>query len=376
VSKRPRPIVLMIDDDPDKIKARATALEEHVDVILRHFEDVRRSDVRAADMVLVDYRIDDWLERDNLKQVARRPADGLAVAAVIRSYANRISRRPRAFAIHSGQLNALSGGLPVLSREHAIARTLNLEWVFAKNELGSSQSFFDQVPTLAEGMSRLPIRWPEDPSNGTKLAHKLLGLPARSSWKERAKADVESCRLPAHASAISTNGMSFVRWLLHRILPYPCFLWDVHYLAARMRVSPLTLKEAIEVDPKISRALQSVRYRGVFAGFIGDRWWRSGVESLIWSWTDGNPFDGPALAEAVREHLSASIELISTRRPVVTVDPSYRPSDRLIDVELAVEIQPDDWPSYAEQAWVSREDALSDAELRAQVVQGDRRALE
>jgi hypothetical protein len=61
---------------------------------------------------------------------------------------------------------------------------------------------------------------------------------------------------------------------------------------------------------------------------------------------------------------------------VVTVDPSYRPSDRLIDVELAVEIQPDDWPSYAEQAWVSREDALSDAELRAQVVQGDRRALE
>ena len=333
---------------------------------------MRKEDLRRASVVLVDYRIDDWPERDKLKPVTLRPADGLAIVAVVRSFANKeIPRRPRAYAIHSALLDELSAGLPVQSGEHAIARTANLEWVFAKNELGSSVSFFDQVSILADGVARLPARWPAGARRATEKAHQLLGLPARASWKERAKAEIQACRLPAHAFASATNGMAFVRWLLHGILPYPCFLWDIRYLAARLRVSPVDLRVALNSETKCARSLRLASYNGAFSGFTGPRWWRAAIEDLIWKWTRGNPFDTVSVAQAVKKHLSPSLEPVDVLQPVVTVDSQYRPSDILLDIGLAVEVQPDGWPAYADKAWVAREDASASDDFRAIVVRGD-----
>jgi hypothetical protein len=85
---------------------------------------------------------------------------------------------------------------------------------------------------------------------------------------------------------------------------------------------------------------------------LGSRWWRGGVEQLLWEWTKGDPFNPDALHKAVTKHVSKSLEALALSRPVVCVDDAFRPTDHFIEAVDAVEVKPDDWPSFAEQAWL------------------------
>jgi hypothetical protein len=169
--------------------------------------------------------------------------------------------------------------------------------------------------------------------------------------------------------------LALVRWLLHHVLPFPCFLWDHHYLASRFRVTPASLKAALE-NPKTISALAPVTYKGILHDFLGPRWWRAGVEQLLWEWTGGLPFDLPALRKALKKHVSARLVPVDIVQPVVCIDTAFRPSDTLVDVADAVEIQPDEWPSYAEQAWITTKEAAADEDLRALVVAKDRERVD
>jgi hypothetical protein len=74
--------------------------------------------------------------------------------------------------------------------------------------------------------------------------------------------------------------------------------------------------------------------------------------------------------------MSKSLEPLNFNRPVVCVDPqSFRPTDDAIDVIHAVEIRPDDWPAYAEQAWVGIE-STQDEGIAALVVPQDKDRIE
>jgi hypothetical protein len=232
-----------------------------------------------------------------------------------------------------------------------------------------------QVAALAKAVRALPIKWPDTPQKAKRAVDKLLGTPTQQLWGVRAAADVESCHPPIHAWAAATNGMAFMRWLLHQILPYPSFLWEDRYLAARLNVTVESLRQVFRSNSKARRAFAAPHYTGVLADFLGDRWWRAGVEHILWEWTDGNPFDATVVREAVRTHVSNSLEPLSFNRPVVCVDPrSFRPTDDAIDVINAVEITPDDWPTYAEQAWVRIENT-KDEGIAALVVPQDRNRL-
>lgn len=376
-SNSTRPVVLLIDDDPASVDAQRLVLEERVRVILRHPSELRRADLQAASVILVDYRLTEWSERDGQSSLALRPLDGVAVAAVLRSYADgRISRRPRVYAIHSGNLSELSGGLPAKSREHAIARTLNLEWVFGKGVGYHAAGLTSQVMELADGVSKLPDRWPANAERADLRLTRLLAVPQRVGWRSRALADVQTCRPPAHAWALATNGTGIVRWLLHEVLPFPCFLLDIHYLAARLRVSPASLRKAMVASPRAARALAPCAYSGIFRDFVGTRWWRAGIEHLIWSWTKGDPFNPASLQAAVAKYVSPNLEPVIPGQPVVTVDAALRPSDALIDIADAVEVQPDGWPSYAEPAWIEKSLAEQDDQIRTLVVARDRGRLQ
>lgn len=372
MAKRRRAVVLLIDDDPAHLVAYGNDLAERATVIRRGPNEVTTSDLRKAQVVLIDYVLDDWPERDALKTVSLKPTNGVALAAVLRSNSQSTRRGLRAFAIHSGKLHELGGGLPAPSREHAIARMLNLEWVFPKGAPAGGPSMPEQAAGLAHAVADLPSRWPEDPKKASELVIKLLALPGKAGWSDRARSDVESCRPPAHSWATATNGLVVLRWLLHNILPYPCFLCDDRYLAARLRVSPQSLRQAISHDRKASRALAPARYRGALSEFLGSRWWRVGVEQSLWTWTGGDSFDSTKLKLAVTKHVSADLEHLDVLQPVVCVDSSFRPTDDLIDLAGAVEVRSDDWPVYADQAWVRRSTATDDPDLMAFVVRRDR----
>lgn len=370
---RRTPVVLLIDDEPDDVRARVLDLEESATVLLRSPSDVTKSDLRRADVALVDYRIARWPERDDLDSISLKPSNGLALVSVLRSYAEEhlSSKSSRAYAIHSGKLHELSGGLPPATREHAIARTLNLEWVFSKHDVHGSV-MVDQVVALARGMAQLPKRWPKASAEASKQVYRLLGLRPKKTWYERARNDVEACHPPAHSWALATNGVAFARWMLHQILPYPCFLWDEHYLAARLHVTVESLREVLAANEKARRAFAPAYYEGMFADFLGDRWWRVGVEQQLWEWTRGDPFGHPALKNALQKRVSNKLEHLDLAQPVVCVNETFRPTDEIVDVLDAVQIQPDEWPTYAEQAWVRAGSLADNVDMRALVVHQDR----
>jgi len=39
------------------------------------------------------------------------------------------------------------------------------------------------------------------------------------------------------------------------------------------------------------RKLAGFKYQGVLHDFLGDRWWRPGIEHLLWERTEAKPFD-------------------------------------------------------------------------------------
>jgi hypothetical protein len=355
-SKRHRPVVLAIDDD--ELTGTELSLRASAEVVTRLPDEVTVGDLRRANVVLIDYQIDDWPGRDNTVAITLKPANGVALAAVLRSQAEGRSGRTwntrRAFAIHSGKLHELAGGLPAPSREHAIARTLNLEWAFSKAHSTHNPPLRVQVESLARAVKRLPVKWPEEPEKAVAAVQRLLSAPSsKERWRERAFDDVAACQPPVHAWANATKGMAVIRWLLHQVLPYPTFLWDERYLAARLHVTADSLRKALSAQKKTQRAFAESEYSGVLDAFLGKRWWRAGIEHLLWQWTDGNPFNGAALQKAVRTRVSKSLDAVDLSRPVVCVDDrSFRPTDHFVDAANAVEVKPDDWPSFAEQPWL------------------------
>ena len=101
---------------------------------------------------------------------------------------------------------------------------------------------------------------------------------------------------------------------------------------------------------------------------MGARWWRAGVDDLVWTWTEGN-----TNAEAVLAHLK-SLGLKGLRPgpddPVVAVNNHYV-SFKVVSATDAVRIRPDDWPPFADAAWAITSDVKDDLKLRALVVSED-----
>jgi hypothetical protein len=63
------------------------------------------------------------------------------------------------------------------------------------------------------------------------------------------------------------------------------------------------------------------------------------------------------------------------REPVVCVDADLRPLPTSQKASAAVRIQPDDWPIYADQPWVTLDLARSNPRIAAIVIQQDRDRL-
>src|SRR5947209_7647040 len=125
-----------------------------------------------ADLVLVDYVIDDWPTRDKLPQIGLKPANGVAVAAVLREQANR-GNRATGFALHTGKPEAL-WLTPAEPRRHLIARAYNLEWVFLKS---NPSDVIRQAAILAGAIRSLPSKWPgDDYERALVVMTSLLGL--------------------------------------------------------------------------------------------------------------------------------------------------------------------------------------------------------
>jgi CheY-like chemotaxis protein len=366
--------ILAIDDQPESLEALRVALRP-VPMRVRGPWAVDEADLIKADLIVVDLKLPDWDERGATGVLAAWPDNGQAVIGNLRGHLERLEKtRPTSFALQSSYLDEVWGGLPPEYRAHALAHVLNLEWIFAKTAAADEAQLSRQLIALARATRTLPASWPQGNYDATKaLVAKLLGLSTRFRWFAQAWEDVERCHPPVHDLVAATHGTVFIRWLLHRILPYPCFLWDEQHLGARLGLVPQGLAAAIADKPALHQ-LESARYGGVLADFLGPRWWRTGIETVLWRITKGASSDLGAVRVALTAAGLDHPELAPGRR-TICIDESFRPLAAPATPSEAIRIQPDDWPSYADPAWTTLELARGSAKLRALVLSEDRDRL-
>ena len=357
-------VVLVVDDQPDDLRATvAVGLADRVEFDLVHPSEVKYDQVAAADLVLVDYQLDNWRDRDRLEMISVKPQTGLALATVLRECVDRkVGIPPTAFALHTAHLTEAQGRLSLAdaSARHVLARLNNLEWVFPKTD----PQRYDQMVLLAGAVRQLPS-WPgEGDRSSFESVGELLRMDGEADWFHRCWREVRECRPPIHYLAGGGHGMLFIRWLLHQVMPYPCFLWGVHWVAARLRLPVAVLGRVAAGSSRLADDLRSMRYSGVLAGFVGDRWWRGAVEHYVWGLCEG---DAERLGTELDERAGERLVPVDMDRPVVSVGRDLQPSEEFVSTGTAVRLCPDQWPVFADPPWVSISTVVDDAALRAVV---------
>lgn len=359
-----RPVILVVDDEADDLeRGLALLLGDAAELVVRHPNDVESEDVRRAHLVLVDYLLEDWRERDG-QPAAFNIRTGLALATVLREVADDNSNSHlTAVALHTGHLSNASGRIRPPHSRHVVARLNNLEWVFEKDDA----SRFQGAVQLAWTAQNLGGDWPADPSTSESYVRELLSLGDEVGWAKRAWNHVRECQPPVHELGRGHHGVRFLRWLLHQILPYPCFLWDVNWVAARLRLRADDLKRLVASGCELARDLERLKYTGLMAGFLGDRWWRVAMEDYAWELGGGSSGRPPGeFARRLREKAGEELELVAPHDPVVCLNRELRP-EGVASPEDAVRLRPDYWPPFADAAWMRIDDVRRDAELRAMV---------
>ena len=350
-----KPCILIIDDNTDQIRADfAITMEDDVIANVLHPDEIKSTHLEGANLVLVDYRLDKWRKRDSQSSIAFQLRTGMALAVVLREYIDSNTGaidNTTAFALHTAHLDDIRGRLPILTAEHVLARFNNLEWVFSKTE----ERRFEQMNILAKAVQRLHRTWPQNLEDSAKSMKKLLNLNEDAPWADRCWQEVRDSRIPAYEMSTGGYGIQFIRWMLHQIMPYPCFLWEKHWVAARLHISMDSLCRVVNGNSKLAQDLRKMRYSGMLADFLGGRWWRGALEDYVWELTQGNKTIAELL-NSLKERADEDLESIVPNPAIVNLDVNFRPKNYFTTPLEAVRIQPDHWPAFADTAWMEIED--------------------
>jgi hypothetical protein len=249
-----------------------------------------------------------------------------------------------------------------------VSRLHNLEWIFEKDDPEVPQ----KIVNLVDAVQRLPRSWPDNPDDARKYLGRLLKLNDGLAFCDRAWEEVLDCHPPIHELSEATHSLAVLRWLAHRILPYPTFLVDRFYTAARLRVSPATVSRLLEENGDIAEQLGGCLYGGILDSLMGPRWWRAGIDALVWEWTDGS-LDTERVVTSIGERSAVELEP-APDEPVVIVGLNYQPQE-ILPVQDAVRIRLDDWPPFADDAWTSVRHCYEDDHIASLLWPEDRRRL-
>ena len=357
------PVILVIDDKAELL-GRGMMLEfsDRARMTVRHPSEIQPEDIEAAQLVLMDYRLDDWSDRDS-QCAAFDVRTGMALAAILREAADeKKPNRLTVVALHTGHLAEASGRIRPPYSRHVVARLNNLEWVFEKTD----ENRFDQIVQLARTAEHLNGDWPADSDAAEGRAQALLHMNPMAAWFDRGWREVRECQPPIHQLAGHAHGVFFLRWLLHQVLPYPCFLWDINWVAARLRLRVKDLQRLRNSSCGLARDLEKLEYAGILAGFLGPRWWRVAIDDYIWGLGGGSSGSPGDFKDRLREKAGEDLRLVVPDDPVVCLDRDFQPVD-VASPRDAVRVRPDYWPPFADAAWMAIDSVRGDKELASMV---------
>lgn len=371
------PFVLLVDDDPNQ-EAFALALNAH-GVEAKHVlpDDLTAEDLNRASLVLIDQFIENWTARDAVKDnVGLFVRDGVALASVLRSAldgrgpSHEMKPTPRntALVLRTGHLEVLAGGTPAFIRPMTVASRHDLEWVAEKTQVDGET--LARFAALAVATAALPTAW-SDPTDPTAQLQ-WLGLEEQS-WRDDAIAQIELCRPPWTVLAATSAGRRWLSWFLQRILPFPTFLVDDRRAASYLGLQPRALDDLLGGDGEVARVLKQAQYGGQLATFAGRRWWRAGiaaVKQLALETADGRAADD--FARALSALHGSDLEALGLRHPVFQIDADYNVVEEPVEITEAVRLQPDGWPSYADDPWLASASVDAEDSLAKLIVIDDR----
>ena len=353
-----KPSILVIDDEPEKLRDQfSLGVKDRAVPNVFHPQDINISDLNNADLVLVDQALEYWPERDNLSTISLRPANGMALAVVLREQVDQNEKdKLTAFALYTARLRDIKGRFAPATAQHVLARLNNLEWIFQKKD----PNRYNQIILLADAVRELPSQWSEDSDS---MVQKLLDMNKDDDSFERCWHDVKDCRVPIEELSEGGHSILFIRWLLHQVLPYPCFLWAEHWIAACLGISIEALREVLEGDSDLAKNLRSMRYSGILENFLGDRWWRGAIEDYAWNLVEGHTANVQHLRDVLSERAGMKLKPIDVNPAVVCVDKNWQPIDEFLSPMTAITLHPDHWPPFADPAWMDIETVQNDDTL-------------
>ena len=152
------PTIAIVDDNEEGGELKSL-LSNKATVEVYHPRDVTLDIIKGADLVLVDYKLEDWDERQCTNSIALQPKDGVALAMVFRRHIAQFERHPpTAFALLTSFIKDIVQPFPHDNRNHQIARWNNLEWVFEKSQRNVGE-LASSILALASGVESLPSNW-------------------------------------------------------------------------------------------------------------------------------------------------------------------------------------------------------------------------
>jgi hypothetical protein len=271
------------------------------------------------------------------------------------------------------EVPAIGPALPLngsfVDREFQLAPALDVEWIQHKGE--------DKAKTRIEQLARASVAAQEAADkNGISLVdiESLLVLPKDAAWTERAQEELRSARPPVsqkdeEVTELVCGPSQFIRWMCHRALPFPGMLLSDLYAAWALGFSIEAFRSitALSASTPWLRDLASAQYAGPLNQFIGRRWWRAGIDHLLWTLDQESSKQqdrSKALSTLVPNADAGKLRSSSTH--VVTWTPKFTENE-IASIEDAVQLHPPGWPAEALDPWLLKADAANDKVLQAMI---------
>jgi hypothetical protein len=371
-----KPLILAIDDDEAEVRPRIPDSYE-LEVINPTEDDFSQriiASVEKASLILLDQKF--WEHEPPLSMTA---PDGASFVSHLRSWSRLEGKKLAPIVLFTNLEDAFKNEIPSVGaalpiggtfrgREHRLAPTLDVEWIQFKEEDCAK----DRLLSLGDAYQAVHRVAGQDGASLKDIVE-LLDLPKNLIWSDRAEEELQNARPPisegeSGEAELARGASQVVRWLCHKALPYPgVFLPDL-YAAWALGLSLDGFLELVKADPPASswvKELHAARYKGPLFDFFGRRWWRAGIDQLVWQMEEQIGKCG-SRKEALKI-LAPNVDVGQIQLPsshVVVWDEDFELYD-IVPVGDAIQLHPPGWPAEALEPWMLTDDVRGDSILRA-----------
>jgi hypothetical protein len=377
-------LILAIDDVEEEVMPNIPGEPFYVRVIDPNDADLPKKlsgVIASATLILLDQKFN-----AGPTPLSLMASDGASFVSHLRSWARMDGKSLAPIVLFTNEdeafkneITAIGAAIPLngtfVDREFQLAPALDVEWIQHKGENDAKSRIEDLAYASLDAQEVAG-------TNGISLEQIecLLEVPSESAWTDRAREELRGARPPvSHKDEEGAKRLcgpaQFIRWMCHRALPFPGMFFSDLYAAWALGLSIDAFRSIIELNPTTPwlQDLAASEYGGPLYEFLGRRWWRAGIDHLVWTLDQesSKQQDRQNAFRVLVPHVEVG-EIRSSSTHVVTWTPTFVESE-IISIDDAVQLHPPGWPAEALDPWLSRADTEGDKVLQAMVEVADLR---